>query len=268
MESRLRMQRKINRCIGAPSFANHPQPVRSPHLQILPSSSPSRVPIRPRLRKRRCAGSRLKNASPRDRSGCERACNVSGSERTHREDKARGKPMQSSSWAEQHSQALREYLAKGLSFSQIAEALNARFNTAYSRNATIGRARRLGLSAPERPKRPAPLKSPTKPARPRIKKVDARASTVSRPKAAGPAEALKLRCVGIVPRHLSLIDLKPGDCRYPYGGDQDGEAITFCGHPRREGSSYCVAHFHLTSGPGTAAERSAGKVLLRLVEAA
>ena len=71
-----------------------------------------------------------------------------------------------------------------------------------------------------------------------------------------------------MPRHLSLVDLEPGDCRYPYGGDAEGEAITFCGHPRRAGSSYCVAHFHLTSVPGTAPERIAGKVLLRLVEAA
>jgi len=67
---------------------------------------------------------------------------------------------------------------------------------------------------------------------------------------------------------LSLIDLEPGDCRYPYGGDEDGEAITFCGHPRRQGSSYCTPHFHLTRGPGTASERAANTVSLRLVAAA
>ena len=80
--------------------------------------------------------------------------------------------------------------------------------------------------------------------------------------------ALKLRCVGIEPRHLSLIELEVGDCRYPYGGDKDGAAITFCGHPRREGSSYCAAHFHLTRNVESTPERSAIKVLLRLVEAA
>ena len=82
------------------------------------------------------------------------------------------------------------------------------------------------------------------------------------------ASALKLRCVGIEPRHLSLLELEVNDCRYPYGGDRDGEAITFCGYPRRAGSSYCVSHFHLTRGPGSASERGAVKVLLRLVEAA
>jgi hypothetical protein len=79
-------------------------------------------------------------------------------------------------------------------------------------------------------------------------------------------ETLKLRCVEIDPRHLSLTDLEPDDCRYPYGGEEESEAITFCGHPRRQGSSYCAPHFHLTRGPGTASERAAGSVLLRLVE--
>jgi GcrA cell cycle regulator len=174
------------------------------------------------------------------------------------------------SWAEQHSQALREYLERGLSFSEVAKAINARFNTAYSRNATIGRAKRMGLSGPERPERPAGPKSRPQPSPARLKKMRAGLSAGTRPKAAvfERAAALKLRCVGVAPRHLSLLELEAGDCRYPYGGDAEGEAITFCGHPRREGSSYCLSHFHLTSGPATLPERSAGKVLLRLVEAA
>ena len=53
-----------------------------------------------------------------------------------------------SSWAAEHSQALREYLAKGMSYPEIADAINARFGTAYSRNSAIGRARRMGLAGP------------------------------------------------------------------------------------------------------------------------
>jgi GcrA cell cycle regulator len=67
---------------------------------------------------------------------------------------------------------------------------------------------------------------------------------------------VKLRCVAIEPRHLSLIELERGDCRYPYGGDEEGEAITFCGHPRRPGSSYCAPHFHLSRDPIVPAERA------------
>jgi GcrA cell cycle regulator len=175
-----------------------------------------------------------------------------------------------SNWAEEHSQALREYLERGLSFSQVADAINARFNSAYSRNATIGRARRMGLSGPERADHRARPKPRPKPCPARLQKMRAGLAAKSRPRLAvlKRARALKLRCVGIVPLHLSLVDLEPGDCRYPYGGDKEGEPITFCGHRRREGSSYCVSHFHLTSSPGTASERAAGKVLLRLVEAA
>ena len=175
-----------------------------------------------------------------------------------------------SSWADEHSRALREYLEKGLSFSGIAKAINARFNTAYSRNATIGRARRMGLSVPARANGSAPGKPQRKPRPARLRKIRARALAQFPPKRAvlKRAAKLKLRCVGIVPRHLSLLELERGDCRYPYGGEAEGEAITFCGHPRREGSSYCVAHFHLTSSPVPASERVAGRVLLRLVEAA
>lgn len=175
-----------------------------------------------------------------------------------------------SSWAEEHSLALREYLGKGMSFSQIAKAINARFSTAYSRNATIGRARRMGFSGPARDDIPVRPKRRTKRLPARLLKMRARALAGQRPKPAvvKRAAALKLRSVGIVPRHLSLLELEPRDCRYPYGGEAEGEAITFCGHPRREGSSYCVAHFHLTSAPAPPSERIAGKVLLRLVEAA
>ena len=95
----------------------------------------------------------------------------------------------------------------------------------------------------------------------KVTRVPPKLSTLAR------AAALQLRCVAITPRHLTLIDLEDNDCRYPYGGDTDGEPITFCGHPRREGSSYCTSHFHLTTAPELR-ERILPKAALRLVEAA
>jgi GcrA cell cycle regulator len=179
--------------------------------------------------------------------------------------------MQSTNWAAEHSDALREYFAKRMSFSEIADAINAKFNTGYSRSATIGRARRMGLAGPDRPA-DVPKHWPARPAK-------VKAAQVHQPRERRPADLMRaipafervvtaeLRCVEIVPRHLSLVDLEATDCRYPYGGDEDGEAITFCGHPRRRGSSYCTAHFHLTRGPGAASERDASGVSLRLVAA-
>jgi GcrA cell cycle regulator len=185
--------------------------------------------------------------------------------RQRREASTKEKRMQSTNWAGAHSGALREYLAKGMSFSEIAEAINAKFKTAYSRSAAIGRARRMGLAGPDRAKDPprhwpaAPKAPQPQPPKSRERHVPEFIRPVPMLKRTG---TVKLRCVGIDPRHLSLIDLEPDDCRYPYGGEEEGEAITFCGHPRRHGSSYCASHFHLTRGPGTASERSAGTVSL------
>jgi GcrA cell cycle regulator len=184
--------------------------------------------------------------------------------------------MQSTDWPSEHSDALREYYARGMSFLQIAGAMNANFNTRYSRNAVLGRSKRLGLgssNAPADSSEPGSVDQPNS-------KPDARVPYLGKPheRHAAPfillapkfesVKPVKLRCAAIAPRHLALIDLESGDCRYPYGGDEDDEAITFCGHPRRKNSNYCGAHFRLTRGRGTPAERAACKVLLRFLDAA
>jgi|GEM_PF-946957 len=185
--------------------------------------------------------------------------------------------MEPSNWPPERCDALREYFVKGMSYSEIAKAINARFGTSYTRNAVLGRAKRMGLVAPERIKSPSivpPLLAGQRPARRR----ESGSSLLSpiRPAKSVPASALalahaepvKLRCVGIRPRLISLVELEPGDCRYPYGGDKEGEEIAFCGHARQPGSSYCAPHFGLTRASGAAAERAGGQVgqvALRLV---
>jgi len=201
--------------------------------------------------------------------------------------------MQSFSWAPEHSTALREFIARGMSYADAADALNARFGTAYTRSAAIGRGKRMGLAVPGRPEdRRAPAPKAPKRSRMLARKTpgpSTSGNTVSETKPsgnaanvahihgagiAGPstwvnrAEPVKLRCVGIQPRLLALVELEDGDCRYPYGGDKDGEAIAFCAHPRLRGSPYCAPHFHLTRAPAVDAERPLGPFVLRLVEAA
>ncbi|MGH9806442.1 MAG: GcrA family cell cycle regulator, partial [Terriglobia bacterium] len=68
--------------------------------------------------------------------------------------------MQSFSWTPEHSEALREYVATGLSFSRAADALNAKFGTAYTRNAVLGRAKRMKLVVPARPERGPKVRQP------------------------------------------------------------------------------------------------------------
>jgi GcrA cell cycle regulator len=175
-----------------------------------------------------------------------------------------------STWEGAHSAALRELVEKGMAFSDIARALNERFGSAYTRNAAIGRARRMGLSLPAPTGSSGVFQAPKRADVRRISKKRARilSKPAAKPSAPERAAALRLRCVAITPRHLSLVELESRDCRYPYGGDAEGEPITFCGHPRREGSSYCVSHFHLTRLPEPQAKRQPAKTRLRLVEAA
>jgi GcrA cell cycle regulator len=179
--------------------------------------------------------------------------------------------MQENNWAAEHSEALRQYVARGMSYSAVSAAINAKFQTSYSRNAAIGRARRMGLSNSSEREDPPYIW----PRRPYLSEGSSlqqsrerHAPEPARPAAYERVKARKLRCVAIVPRHVSLIDLETGDCRYPYGGDAEGEPITFCAHPRQEGSSYCTSHFHLTCGPGARLKRAVATVSLRVVEAA
>ena len=179
--------------------------------------------------------------------------------------------MEPTNWPPEHSNALRKHLAERLPFSEIVKAINLKFGTAYTRNAAIGRARRMGLGGPDRPQ---PLLQVTPPRlerilKPRPVEPGSTALRWSTP-TLKTQEPPKLRCAEVEPRHLSLIELERGDCHYPYGGDEEGEAITFCGHPRQRGSSYCAPHFHLSRNPVAPPEREASDnaIWLRIVETA
>ncbi len=178
--------------------------------------------------------------------------------------------MQSTDWPDQHSKMLRELHAKGRSYAEIARALNRQFGTAYTRNATLGRGKRMGLVTPAAPKPTYCPESRRPSATPGTlrRSPEPVGSPIAAAPAAKPAAPVRLRSVGISPRLLSLDQLAPGDCRYPYGGDRDDDPITFCGHPRQPGSCYCTPHFHLTRNPEVTADRPAGPLTLRLVFAA
>ncbi|MCP3367864.1 GcrA family cell cycle regulator [Bradyrhizobium cajani] len=177
--------------------------------------------------------------------------------------------MEPGHWPSEHSDALRDYFFKGMSYAKIGKEINARFGTAYTRNAVAGRAKRLGLAAPERMTSPSIVPSlPGESALLSPHRLASQGLNLPPKSALKPAAPVKLRCVGIKPRLIPLVELAPGDCRYPYGGDKDGEEIGFCGHPRQPGSSYCTPHARLTRRSGTVPDRAAGPVVLRLVTAA
>jgi GcrA cell cycle regulator len=176
--------------------------------------------------------------------------------------------MESSNWAPAHSDALRKYFAMGMSYAEIARAINAKFNTSYSRCAAIGRAGRLGLGFTRLLDELASVapKAPSSDLCKALKSQEALAKWLAR---VGRRKKIpKLRCVAVEPRGLSMMDLEANDCRYPYGGDEEGEAITFCGHPKRKGSRYCTAHFHLTRNPDAVPHHVVCAAVLRIVEMA
>jgi GcrA cell cycle regulator len=176
--------------------------------------------------------------------------------------------MESSNWAPAHSDALRKHFALGLSYAEIARAINAEFNTSYSRCAAIGRGKRLGLAAAGRPGEATAAVS--KAQQSNLHKLGKPHGVIAKwlVPVFESVEMPKLRCVEVDPRHLSILELGAGDCRYPYGGDEDGEVISFCGRPKREGSSYCTAHFHLTRNPDAVPHCVVSAAVLRIVEAA
>ena len=123
--------------------------------------------------------------------------------------------MEPTNWAPEHSDALRRFFAQRLSFSEIAAAINKEFKTSYSRNAMVSRAMRMGLAGQKRPELPA-RRTPSlnrlgeiRPAEPNPPRFHWPLPAIER------TEIPKLRCVEIEPRHLSLIELERGDCRYP-----------------------------------------------------
>ncbi|MBP0113371.1 MULTISPECIES: GcrA family cell cycle regulator [Bradyrhizobium] len=174
--------------------------------------------------------------------------------------------MEPGHWPSEHSDALRDYFLKGMSYAEIGRQINARFGTAYTRSAVVGRAKRLGLVVPQWMTSPSivpdepSLLSPRRAALPNL--------NLPPKSAMKPAARVKLRCVGVQPRLIQLVELEPTDCRYPYGGDKDGEEITFCGHPRQPSSSYCTPHARLTRRSEAGSARVAGPVVLKLVSAA
>jgi GcrA cell cycle regulator len=137
-------------------------------------------------------------------------------------------------WTDEQAEALTGHLVLGMSMAEIAEALNEKFNTSYSRNAACGKAFRLGLKAPGKPKtQPKPQPYGQRPKRRRY----------NRYKTGWPCVDMPIKCIEIIPGNVALVDLAIDGCRYPVN---DISPFLFCNHPQLEGSSYCPGHYQLS----------------------
>lgn len=148
------------------------------------------------------------------------------------------------SWNIEHDARLTQLhgQADAPSFNSMASTINSEFGTDFTRNACIGRASRMRLakrlnnikSSFEKQAPPPKIKNES---RQRYSPESKRMVTIFEN-----VEIVGLHCAEVEPRGLALLELEPSDCRWPYG-DRD---ISFCGHGKMEGSSYCQAHFALS----------------------
>ena len=149
-------------------------------------------------------------------------------------------------WTAEQDAMLKDLFDRSFSFSQIAAKMGTDLGTGYSRNAVLGRAHRLQLLNGGKMHKPTVCKEPV---RTHVRFTGPPAPRKRYPAAISP-EVAQMRCDRLMPRHLALVELGAGDCRYPFG---EGP-FRFCGHPKLEFSSYCLDHHCLTRKlPGSAA---------------
>lgn len=167
-------------------------------------------------------------------------------------------------WPKEHDDALIALVADGLTFAACAAALNRQFQTDHSRNAAIGRAKRLGLASQSGKKgndragdnfQTAPAREKHRlhyAKRKRSRSVDDKIKTAARSnlptRFLRPAIAPKIVCdAPMMPEdggasQVTLIEVE--GCRWP-SGDGIAVAFSFCNSAKDKGVPYCAGHLRL-----------------------
>jgi hypothetical protein len=109
---------------------------------------------------------------------------------------------------------------KDLSYLEIAKILSREFRVKLTKNACIGKARRMQKGLRGKPRKPPKRKW--------------------RPTKREPVQ--KLRPKPKTPGLIALMDLQPHHCRWPYG---ERSPFLFCGEPKEDGQSYCTKHCNM-----------------------
>jgi GcrA cell cycle regulator len=120
-----------------------------------------------------------------------------------------------------------------LSFEQIAAELSAKFNIELSRNACIGKARRLGLPMRDSTPRP-PRQRYLKPVK--VERVEA------------PIEPIEARVPELRIGGLTIHQTREGDCKWPLGPMHAHPPFMYCGEPSLLGRPYCKTHAAKATG--------------------
>lgn len=147
------------------------------------------------------------------------------------------RPLTNNPWTDDRIVKLKE-LWPDTSAANIANALGG----GISRNAVIGRARRLGLAS----KKSFQAREKSRKRRP------------PRSTSFNPLPKFEPRPAPVhhdtPPRMVTLQELEPHHCRYGLGDPREAD-FRFCGADKIEGSSYCGCHFRLCHSPALQREQ-------------
>lgn len=154
-------------------------------------------------------------------------------------------------WTDERIATLRDLLAKGCSYSEIARALGG----GITRNAAIGKAQRLGISERLKPSKPRSECSANP--RPILIKPAPVLKAAPVPIAAPVVESFTLRSVA--GEKARLREPCAGACRWPVGDPRD-DSFGYCGAPAD--GNYCASHATLSRQAGSSKPRQAPSRLL------
>jgi len=140
------------------------------------------------------------------------------------------------------------YIDEGLSASRIAELVNRRFGSSYTRNAIIGKLHRMGwvIKGRSTAKQAVARTSASRERAAKRKELAAAKRAKSPLAALFKGEAFPLPASTeelVIPLHerKQLVDLEANDCRWPIGDPMESD-FHFCGRGKVDGLPYCEHH--------------------------
>lgn len=153
-------------------------------------------------------------------------------------------------WRDDEIALMKRLWADGLSGSDIVRELWRQLRTQRSRGAVHGYiSRHRTAFLPRKPHAAAPKRVRAPRPEPRARPV-VRFPPLRMPRPSV-ADAYAYDAAS---RHVPLVDLEAGDCRFPVNHAAAGEPHLFCGARREPGCSYCAHHAARASGRYSADE--------------
>lgn len=146
-------------------------------------------------------------------------------------------------WNEETIGEARRLYDDNYSASQSAALISKKFDRLVTRNAVIGIWHRQGIMGQGR-RTKAPKTVTVRKRDRKLRVIRSNAQGIYFVQSTAQADPTAIAVADVQPRHVSLIELTPADCRYPYG---DGP-FTFCGCPKERDRPYCLPHALLCEG--------------------